>query len=203
MSTIVAFSDHTSLRLPVAFARQLPGHAKKATAVVLPDLRKSFSVEVGWTGQPPRQYHTFSSGWSKVVQAAGFREGDTLRVEYVSNVGTYYISKVSNAAAGGAADPIGACHAVPLFPSLFSHTLSACHVSRALSAAAGAAAEVSLCIALCLLPMSSLSSHSCARSVVPSPSVLAYETSIEISRVPTLLRERTAVMTGLTSLSPF
>ena len=109
MSIEVAFSDHTSLRLPVAFARQLPGHAKKATAVVLSDLRKSFFVEVGWAGQLPRLYHIFSSGWSKVVQAGAFREGDTLRVEYVPNLGTYYVSKVSSAAAGGVLDPIGAC----------------------------------------------------------------------------------------------
>lgn len=100
----VELNDHSKLRLPIAFARQhLPGHQKKPTAVVLPELNRSFNVHIGWAGQALRLYHIFGSGWRDVVKAGGFECGDILRITYVSATSCYSVVKVGGELAGAAA----------------------------------------------------------------------------------------------------
>lgn len=100
----IALSDQPELRLPVTFARKvLPGHLKRASTVLLPDLRRCVSVDVGWTGQPLREYHTFSRGWTELLATAGFQRGDILRITYLPAFAIYSVRKTSDIAGGAAA----------------------------------------------------------------------------------------------------
>ena len=100
VSIDVALCHAYRLRTPMPFAKQeLPSHLKRATTCVVPDLGRSFTVDVGWGGPAdrPRLYHTFSSGWCELVKAAGFKKGNTVRVTYLPATGSYSITKAAGA----------------------------------------------------------------------------------------------------------
>lgn len=97
-SVEVPVSHPYQLRLPLGFAkRALPGHPRRPTAVVLPHLMRSFSVEVGWLGPSEKPYHAFCAGWKEMAKVAGFKLGNVLRVTYQPISGSYSIVRVPGA----------------------------------------------------------------------------------------------------------